>query len=132
METITISTATYNNAKEYAKSQNLSVDEWIVKLLNSFLHDNSKKKRFKMLPVEELDPELQEIMKMPIVGSIGTDDINAEEERMSYYKEKYSLWKSAYGAGCDIIVTRNKKHFPQDVIQIVDSIEFFDNYWAEV
>ena len=31
METITISTATYNNVKEYAKSQNLSVDEWIVK-----------------------------------------------------------------------------------------------------
>jgi len=41
-------------------------------------------------------------------------------------------FESAYSAGCDVIVTRNKKHFPQDTIQIVDSIEFFDNYWAEV
>ncbi len=41
-------------------------------------------------------------------------------------------YESAYGAGCDVIVTRNKKHFPQEVIQIVDSIEFFDNYWTEV
>jgi predicted nucleic acid-binding protein len=41
-------------------------------------------------------------------------------------------FESAYGAGCDVIVTRNKKHFPQDAMQIVDSIEFFDNYWAEM
>lgn len=39
----------------------------------------------------ELSPEIQEIMRMPIVGSIDADDINAEKERMSYYKEKYSL-----------------------------------------
>ena len=83
METITISTATYNNVKEYAKSQNLSVDEWIVKLINSFAQESSKKKRFKMLPIEELSPELQEIRRMPIVGSIDADDINAEKERMS-------------------------------------------------
>jgi len=91
METITINSTTYNYAKEYAKSQNLSVDKWIVKLINTFLQDSSKKKRFKMLPVEELAPELQEIMRMPIVGSIDADDISAEEERKSYYKEKYSL-----------------------------------------
>ena len=41
-------------------------------------------------------------------------------------------FESAYGAGCDVIVTRNKKHFPQDAVQIVDSMEFFENYWAEV
>ena len=39
METITINTATYNYAKEYAKSQNLSVDEWIVQLINSFMQN---------------------------------------------------------------------------------------------
>ena len=41
-------------------------------------------------------------------------------------------FESAYNAGCDVIVTRNKKHFPQEAIQIVDSIEFFNNYWAEI
>lgn len=91
METITINSTTYNYAKEYAKSQNLSVDEWIVKLINSFVQESTKKKRFKMLPVEKLSPELQEIMRMPIKGSIDVDDLNAEKERMSYYKEKYSL-----------------------------------------
>jgi len=91
METIAISTAAYNYAKEYAKSQNLSVDDWVVKLINRYIEESSRKKRFKMLPVEELAPELQEIMKMPIAGTIDADDINAEKERMLYYKEKYLL-----------------------------------------
>ena len=30
-------------------------------------------------------------MKMPIAGTIDADDINAEKERMLYYKEKYLL-----------------------------------------
>ncbi|MBQ8159071.1 MAG: PIN domain-containing protein [Prevotella sp.] len=40
-------------------------------------------------------------------------------------------FESAFAAGCDVIVTRNKKHFPQEVIQILDSTEFFDCYWYE-
>ena len=40
-------------------------------------------------------------------------------------------FESAYAAGCDVIVTRNKKHFPQDVIQVLDTLEFFDSYWSE-
>lgn len=40
-------------------------------------------------------------------------------------------FESAYAAGCDVIVTRNKQHFPQDAIQVLDSREFFDVYWME-
>ena len=40
-------------------------------------------------------------------------------------------FESAFAAGCDVIVTRNKKHFPQDAIQVLDSEEFFDSYWLE-
>ena len=40
-------------------------------------------------------------------------------------------FESAFAAGCDVIVTRNKKHFPQDAIQVLDSKEFFDSYWLE-
>ena len=40
-------------------------------------------------------------------------------------------FESAFAAGCDVIVTRNKKHFPQDAIQVLDSKEFFDGYWLE-
>lgn len=39
-------------------------------------------------------------------------------------------YESAYSSGCDVIVTRNKKHFPQDVIQVLDPEEFFDCYWS--
>ncbi len=40
-------------------------------------------------------------------------------------------FESAFAAGCDVIVTRNKKHFPQDAIQVLESKEFFENYWVE-
>jgi predicted nucleic acid-binding protein len=40
-------------------------------------------------------------------------------------------FESAYAAGCDVIVTRNKKHFPQDAILLLDSKEFLENYWIE-
>jgi predicted nucleic acid-binding protein len=39
-------------------------------------------------------------------------------------------FESAYAAGCDVIVTRNKKHFPQDVMQVLEPSEFFDSYWS--
>lgn len=38
-------------------------------------------------------------------------------------------YESAIAADCDIIVTRNKKHFPKDSLPIVEPSEFFDNYW---
>ena len=38
-------------------------------------------------------------------------------------------FESAYAAGCDLIITRNKKHFPQDAIQLLEPAEFFDCYW---
>jgi predicted nucleic acid-binding protein len=40
-------------------------------------------------------------------------------------------FESAYASGCDVIVTRNKKHFPQDAIQLLEPAEFFQNYWSE-
>lgn len=38
-------------------------------------------------------------------------------------------FESAYAAGCDVILTRNKKHFPQDLIQVLTPDEFFEVYW---
>ena len=40
-------------------------------------------------------------------------------------------FESAYAAGCDIIITRNKKHFPQDAIQLLEPEEFFNCYWPQ-
>lgn len=40
-------------------------------------------------------------------------------------------FESAYAAGCDVIITRNKKHFPQDAIQLLEPEEFFNCYWPQ-
>ena len=44
-----------------------------------------------MLPIESLDPQLQDILNMPRKGMVDSDDVNGEEARMEYYKEKYML-----------------------------------------
>ena len=89
MATITLNATAYNDAMKYAKTQNISVDEFVVSLITNYVQ--SKKKKFSLQPIEELAPELQEILNMPINGKIDADDINGEKARMEYYKEKYEL-----------------------------------------
>ena len=60
----------------------------------------------------------------------GSQCHNALFSTMSDFEDMLQF-ESAYAAGCDVIVTRNKKHFPQDVIQVLDTLEFFDSYWSE-
>lgn len=40
-------------------------------------------------------------------------------------------FESAYAAGCDVIITRNKKHFPQEAMQLLEPEEFFNCYWPQ-
>lgn len=89
MATITLNATAYNDAMKYAKTQNISVDEFVVSLITNYVQ--SKKKKFSLQPIEELAPELQEILNMPINGQIDADDINVEKARMEYYKEKYEI-----------------------------------------
>ena len=88
MATITLNPAAYKNAKLYAEKQNLSVDEFIVMLINKFSATTDKKKKFQILPIEKLDQELQDILNMPRKCEIDADDINGEEARMEYYIKK--------------------------------------------
>lgn len=91
MATITLSNTAYNEAKQYAQLHNISVDEFIVTLINRFAHNREDKKKFEVQPIEELAPELQEILNMPRSGNLENDDINGINARMEYYKEKYGL-----------------------------------------
>ena len=91
MTTITLSNDAYNDAKLYAEKQNLSVDEFIVSLINKFARSKGNKKKFKMLDLEELEPEIKDILNMERTGSLDANDINGEETRIEYYKEKYML-----------------------------------------
>lgn len=91
MATITLSSTAYNDAKQYAETQNLTVDEFIVSLINKYAHSRKRKRKFKIQPIEKLSPEIQDILSMPIVGHLDADDINGDKSRMEYYKDKYGL-----------------------------------------
>ena len=91
MNTVTLSNTAYNHAKLYAETQNLSVDEFITMLINKFAHSKASMKKFKMLPTKELEPEIQEILSMPRKGIIDANDVNGDDARIEYYKEKYML-----------------------------------------
>ncbi len=91
MATITISTAAYNNAKFYADKQNMGVDEFIVTLINKLTYSTKGKKKFSLLPKEQMEPELQEIINMNRRETPDADELNVEQERMEYYKEKNNL-----------------------------------------
>ena len=91
MANITISTAAYNNAKFYADKQNMGVDEFIVTLINKLTYATKGKKKFSLLPKEQMEPELQEIINMNRRDTPDADELNGEQERMEYYKEKYNL-----------------------------------------
>ena len=47
------------------------------------------KRKFKLLPLDQLEPELQDIINMPRTGQIDGNDLNGEQVRMEYHKEKY-------------------------------------------
>ena len=91
MATITLNNTTYNVAKSFADTQNQSVDDFVVMLINNFAQGMRNKKKFEMQPIEKLSPEIQEILNMPRTGEIDAKDINGENARMEYYKEKYAL-----------------------------------------
>ena len=88
MATITLSNAAYNDAKQYAEALNLSVDDFIVSLINKFVPQNRKNH---MKPIEELSPELQEIIGFARSQELDEDDINGDKARMEYLTEKYGL-----------------------------------------
>ena len=91
MATITINADAYNNAKLYADSQHIGVDELIVTLINKLTYPSKGKEKFSMLSIDQLEPELQEIISMPRIGHVDADDLNGDQARIDYYKEKYSL-----------------------------------------
>lgn len=91
MATITLSTAAYNDAKKYAQRQNLSVDEFIVTLINTFARSKDHKSQYVMKQIEELDPELQAMIGFGRGKASDKDDLNGDMARMEYLAKKYSL-----------------------------------------
>ena len=87
MATISLNTSLYIEAQNYAQRHNMSIDEWVSSLILWFLP--TKKEKYKMKSMDELSPELQQLIGFakPIVAN--TDDINGDKARMEYLTEKY-------------------------------------------
>ena len=60
-------------------------------LINNLSSSKPQQRKFSMLPVEQLAPEVQEILNMPRTVEIDADDLNGDKARMEYYQEKYGL-----------------------------------------
>ena len=57
----------------------MSVDEFVVSLINKFVP--KKKKKYRMKTVEELHPELQAIIGFAKPNAVDEDDMNGERAR---------------------------------------------------
>ena len=89
MATISLNTTLYNQAKDYAKADGMSVEEWVAMLITRFTP--AKKKKFKMKKIEELSPELQALIGFAKPTVPNDDDINGDMARTEYLTAKYSL-----------------------------------------
>jgi hypothetical protein len=86
MATISLNTSLYNEAQHYAHRQNMSVEEWVSSLILKFLP--KKKEKYKMKALDELSPELQQLIGFA-KPAIEYDDINGDKARMEYLTEKF-------------------------------------------
>ena len=89
MATISLNTALYNQAQDYAKADGISVEEWVAMLITRFTP--IKKKKFKMKDIEELSPELQALIGFAKPEVSDDDDINGDKARAEYLTDKYAL-----------------------------------------
>ncbi|MBE6260631.1 MAG: hypothetical protein E7107_07380 [Prevotella sp.] len=89
MATISLDSTLYNQAKNYANADGMSVEEWVAMLITRFTP--TKKKKFKMKKIEELSPELQALIGFAKPEVPNDDDINGDKARTEYLTDKYAL-----------------------------------------
>ena len=89
MATISLNSALYKQAQNYAKADGMSVEEWVSMLITRFTP--TKKKKFKMKEIEELSPELQALIGFAKPEVPDDDDINGDKARTEYLTDKYAL-----------------------------------------
>ena len=85
MATISLNPALYTQAQNYAKEDNMSVDEWVSMLIMRFVP--AKKKGYKMKKIEELSPELQSIIGFAKPNVADDDDINGDKRQKTPFSQ---------------------------------------------
>ena len=86
---IHISTPLYNQAAEYARLHDTSVEEMAEKLIFAFFVEKKQEKKLKR--PTRYSPELLKLVGIAKGANVSPDDLNADEARWEYLKEKYDL-----------------------------------------
>ena len=86
---ISINTELYNHAADYARQHNTSVEKMMERMVVSFLVETKQQKAMKR--PTRYSPELLKLVGIAKRASISPDDLNADEARWEYLKEKYNL-----------------------------------------
>lgn len=89
MATISLNSNLYEQAQLYAKADDMSVEEWVAKLIIRYVPE---KKKYKMKSLKELSPELQALIGFAKSETVADDDdINGDKARMEFLTNRYSL-----------------------------------------
>lgn len=89
MATISLNPTLYNQAQNYARENGMSVEEWVAMLITRFTP--AKEKEYKMKKIEDLSPELQDLIGFAKPEIPNDDDINGDKARTEYLAAKYEL-----------------------------------------
>ena len=86
---IHINTELYNQAADYARQHDISVEKMMEKLIFTFFIEKKQEKELKR--PTHYSPELLKLVGIAKGANISPDDLNADEARWEYLKEKYNL-----------------------------------------
>lgn len=88
MKTVTISSAIYERAEEYARRNDISLSELVEKSLSTLLK-GERKKGHVVKDCEELSPGVRSLIGVADGSLLAEDDVNGREARCEYLMGKY-------------------------------------------
>lgn len=93
MTSITISDDLYRNLEQSAKLSNTSLHNFVEQALNWAISKAKRPKsvKYKLKSVDELPKEIQDIIGIAKDAKVKDDDLNGDDARWEYLKEKYNL-----------------------------------------
>lgn len=86
-----INTQLYNSAAEYARRQHTSVDKVLEGLIMALPKEDMTKEKPKLKRPTHFSPALIQLVGAAKTANSNPNDINGDEARWEYLKEKYNL-----------------------------------------
>ena len=85
----------------------------------------------KYLGYEKVFESVRQLRQFIHISPMGEQEFDQAFHAITPDAEDTMQYYSALGAGCEVIITNNKKHFPQgEKIPAMTATEFFDHYFT--